>query len=44
MGPFTVYNAENIDDTAAPAGTEAAGTEPAGTEAAGTEATGTTTG
>jgi rhamnose transport system substrate-binding protein len=36
MGPFSVYNADNIG--------ESAGTEPAGTEAAGTEATGTTTG
>jgi rhamnose transport system substrate-binding protein len=36
MGPFTIYNADNVG--------EPAGTEPAGTEAAGTEAPGTTTG
>jgi rhamnose transport system substrate-binding protein len=36
MGPFSVYNADNLG--------EPAGTEAAGTEAAGTEAPGTTTG
>jgi rhamnose transport system substrate-binding protein len=36
MGPFSVYNAENLG--------EPSGTEAAGTEAAGTEAPGTTTG